>query len=82
MIVIILVRTPCEFLASHMMSNTMEAPSNAMNWSQFQSLATTQIEGTAHRSQRLGGIRNLLHQGSKQEDGQVVGRRAEGRDHS
>jgi len=37
---------------------------------------------TAYRSQRLRGIRDLLYQGSKQEDRQVVGGRAEGCDHS
>jgi len=80
--VIILVKAPCSFFASHMMSNTIDPPSNAMNSSQFQPLVASTIGEAAHRSQRLRSIRKLLHQGSKQKDRQVVYRRAEGCDHS
>jgi hypothetical protein len=44
MMVIILVKTPCEFLASHMMSNTIDTPSNATNLSKSQYLVALTIE--------------------------------------
>jgi len=81
MIVIILVKAPCEFLASHMMSITIDPPSNATNSSQSQPPVTLAIKEVSHRSQRLRSIGNLLHQSSKQEDRQVVGGRAKGCDH-
>lgn len=43
--VIILVKTPCEFLASHMMSKTTDPPSNATNLSKSQYLVTLSVEG-------------------------------------
>lgn len=50
MIVIILVRGPCEFLASHMMSNTIDPPSNPTNSRQIQSIVALAMEGATHRS--------------------------------
>ena len=80
--VIILVKAPCSFFASHMMSNTTDPPSNATNSSQSQSLEAPTIGEAAHRSQRLRSVRKFLHQGPKKKDRQVVCRRAEGCDHS
>ena len=44
MMVSILVKAPCELLESHMISNTIDPPSNATNLSKSQCLVTLAIE--------------------------------------